>query len=81
MTRSVSESAKGSGAISDNIHRMTSAALEASTNASDSRQAAVNLAEMAEQLRALVSQFKISAVIPRETRPPRPKPAGALVAV
>jgi methyl-accepting chemotaxis protein len=59
MTRSVSEAAKGSGQISENIRGMAQAAQSTSTSAVESQKAAQELAQMSTQLRGLVEQFKI----------------------
>ncbi|HTW32390.1 MAG TPA: methyl-accepting chemotaxis protein [Candidatus Sulfotelmatobacter sp.] len=60
MTRNVSDAAKGSGQITHNITGVAEAAQGTSTSAQESLKAANELAEMAEQLRRLVGQFKIS---------------------
>lgn len=59
MTRSVSEAAKGSGAITENIQGMTQAAQSTSSSALESQKAAQELAKMSTQLRNLVEQFKL----------------------
>jgi methyl-accepting chemotaxis protein len=59
MTRSVSEAAKGSGAITENIQGMTQAAQSTSTSALESQKAAQELAKMSTQLRNLVDQFRL----------------------
>jgi methyl-accepting chemotaxis protein len=59
MTRNVGDAAKGSGEITTNIEGVAEAARGTSTSAQESQKAANDLAEMAVQLRSLVSQFKI----------------------
>jgi methyl-accepting chemotaxis protein len=61
MTRSVAEAAKGSGEITSNIAGVAEAARGTSNSAQESQKAANELAELAVQLRGLVSQFKIEA--------------------
>jgi methyl-accepting chemotaxis protein len=61
MTRNVADAAKGAGEITHNIEGVAEAARGTSTSAQESQKAANDLAEMAEQLRGLVGQFKISA--------------------
>ena len=61
MTRNVADAAKGSGEITHNIAGVAEAARGTSTSAQESQKAANELAEMAVQLRSLVSQFKIEA--------------------
>jgi methyl-accepting chemotaxis protein len=61
MTRNVAEAAKGSGEITHNIAGVAEAARGTSNSAQESQKAANELAEMAVQLRGLVSQFKIDA--------------------
>jgi methyl-accepting chemotaxis protein len=63
MTRNVAEAAKGSGEITHNIAGVAEAARGTSNSAQESQKAANELAEMAVQLRSLVSQFKIDAAI------------------
>ena len=59
MTRNVADAAKGSGEITSNIAGVAEAARGTSASAQESQKAANELAGMAEQLRALVEQFKI----------------------
>ncbi|MGA7905966.1 MAG: methyl-accepting chemotaxis protein [Candidatus Sulfotelmatobacter sp.] len=59
MTRNVADAAKGSGEITQNIAGVAEAARGTSSSAQESQKAASQLAEMAEQLRSLVAQFKI----------------------
>jgi len=61
MTRNVADAAKGSGEISSNIAGVAEAARGTSNSAQESQKAVSQLAEMAEQLRSLVSQFKIDS--------------------
>ena len=72
MTRSVSEAAKGSGQISENIRGMAQAAQSTSTSAVESQKAAQELAQMSTQLRGLVEQFKLSD---EHSQGPRRRPA------
>jgi methyl-accepting chemotaxis protein len=59
MTRNVGDAAQGSGEITDNIAGVAEAARATSNSEQESQKAASQLAEMAEQLRGLVAQFKI----------------------
>jgi methyl-accepting chemotaxis protein len=59
MTRNVANAAKGSGEITRNIEGVAEAARGTSTSAQESQKAANEVAEMAAQLRGLVSQFKL----------------------
>ncbi|HTS37739.1 MAG TPA: methyl-accepting chemotaxis protein [Candidatus Solibacter sp.] len=61
MTRNVADAAKGSSEITRNIDGVAQAARGTSNSAQESQKAATELAEMAEQLRALVGQFKVSS--------------------
>jgi len=61
MIRNVSDAAKGSTEITQNIAGVASAAQGTSTSAQESQKAANELADMAAQLRALVEQFKINS--------------------
>jgi methyl-accepting chemotaxis protein len=61
MTRNVVDAAKGSGEITSNIQGVAEAARGTSNSAQESQKAANELAEMAVQLRTLVSQFKIDS--------------------
>ncbi len=61
MTRNVADAAKGSSEITNNIAGVAEAARGTSNRAQESQKAANQLAEMAVQLRGLVSQFKINA--------------------
>jgi Methyl-accepting chemotaxis protein len=58
MSRNVQEAARGSEEISRNIQGVASAAESTTHGAQDSLKAAQQLAEMADQLRHLVDQFK-----------------------
>jgi len=60
MTRNISDAAKGSEEISHNIVGVADAARGTSNSAQESQKASTDLAEMAVQLRGLVSQFKIN---------------------
>ena len=59
MTRNVADAATGSEEITRNIEGVAEAARGTSTSAQESQKAANELAEMAVQLRGLVSQFRI----------------------
>ena len=59
MTRNVADAAKGSGEITNNIAGVAEAARGTSASVEQSQKAANELAEMAEQLRTLVGQFKL----------------------
>jgi methyl-accepting chemotaxis protein len=59
MSRNLTEAAKGSSEVAQNIHGVTEAAQNTSHGATDSQKAAKSLAEMSTQLRELVGQFKI----------------------
>jgi len=60
MTRNVADAAKNAGEITRNIEGVAQAAQGTSNSAHESQKAADDLAQMAEQLRGLVGQFKIS---------------------
>jgi methyl-accepting chemotaxis protein len=60
MSRNVTEAAKGSNEISQNITGVAQAAQGTSSNAHESMKAAQALAEMSTQLRGLVEQFKVT---------------------
>ncbi|MBZ5503054.1 MAG: methyl-accepting chemotaxis protein [Acidobacteriia bacterium] len=62
MARNVTEAAKGSVAITQNIAGVAGAAKNTAQGANDSAKAAQALAEMSTKLRQLVSQFKIDDV-------------------
>jgi methyl-accepting chemotaxis protein len=76
MTRNVADAAKGAGEITHNIEGVAEAARGTSTSAQESQKAANDLAEMAEQLRGLVGQFKINATL-GSTAALRPKAMAA----
>ena len=59
MTRNVADAATGSEEITRNIEGVAEAARGTSSSAQDSQKAATELSDMAEQLRGLVSQFRI----------------------
>lgn len=59
MTRNVADGAKGSGEITQNIAGVAEAARGTSSSAQESQKAANDLADMAQQLRSLVDQFKL----------------------
>ncbi len=61
IARNVGDAAKGSGEITRNIEGVAQAARGTSTSAQESLKAANELAEMAVQLRSLVSQFKTNS--------------------
>ena len=60
MARNISEAAKGSGEVAQNIHGVAQAAQSTSQGATDSQKAAKSLAEMSTRLQGLVQQFKIT---------------------
>ncbi len=60
ISRNISEIAKGGVEISQNISGVAKSAQSTSVDASNTKGAAILLEEMARQLNALVSQFKIS---------------------
>jgi methyl-accepting chemotaxis protein len=60
MSRNVSEAAKGSGDISQNIQGVAEAAEGTTRGAQDAQKAAVALSEMSSQLKHLVGQFKLA---------------------
>lgn len=59
MSRNVQEAAKGSGEISQNIQGVATAAESTTHGAQDIQKSAGELAEMSQQLRTLVDQFKL----------------------
>ena len=59
MSRSVNEASKGTGSITTNIAGMAQATRDTSTGAVESQKAAVELNEMAEQLKSIVNDFNI----------------------
>jgi len=61
MTRNVTEAAKGSGAISENISGVAQAAQSTSSSAHQTQKVAADLAQMSTQLRQLVDQFKVES--------------------
>jgi methyl-accepting chemotaxis protein len=61
MARNVSEAARGSGEITNNISGVAQAAESTSRGASDTQKAAQQLVETSAELRRLVEQFKINA--------------------
>jgi methyl-accepting chemotaxis protein len=60
MSRNVSEAAKGSGDISQNIQGVAEAAESTMRGAQNAQKAAVLLSEMSTQLKHLVGQFKLA---------------------
>jgi len=68
MSRNLTEAAKGSGDVAQNIHGVAEAAQNTSHGATDSQKAAKSLAEMSTQLRELVGQFKVDTKRARQTR-------------
>ena len=60
MSRNVGEAAKGAAEISNNISGVAEVAQSTSSSVGESHQATQHLAEMAQQLRQLVGQFKVS---------------------
>ncbi|MGA2348098.1 MAG: hypothetical protein ABSF93_18960, partial [Candidatus Sulfotelmatobacter sp.] len=61
MTRNVSDAARGSEEITQNIAGVVQAARVASTGAQELHRAGSELAEMAARLRTVVAQFKIES--------------------
>ncbi|MBZ5641264.1 MAG: methyl-accepting chemotaxis protein [Acidobacteriia bacterium] len=61
MTRNVTEAARGSSEISNNISGMAQAAQGTSSSANESMKAAQALAQMSTKLSRLVEQFKVAA--------------------
>jgi len=61
MSRNLTEAAKGSGEVAQNIHGVSEAAQNTSHGATDSQKASQGLAAMSTQLRELVGQFKIDS--------------------
>src|SRR5581483_6057529 len=59
MSRNVTEAAKGSSDITQNIHGVAEAANSTSGSAQESQKASQQLAELAFKLRKLVEQFKV----------------------
>jgi methyl-accepting chemotaxis protein len=59
MARNVTEAAHGAGTISENIKGVADAAQNTSSNVGEAQQATEQLAQMANQLRDLVGQFKV----------------------
>ena len=59
MSRNVTEAAKGSGEITQNIHGVAEAAHSTSASAQESQKASQELAELAFKLRKLIEQFKV----------------------
>jgi methyl-accepting chemotaxis protein len=60
MSRNVTEAAKGSTEITQNIAGVSQAAQGTSSSAHESMKAAQALAQMSTQLRGLVEQFRVS---------------------
>ena len=81
MMRSVADAAKGSGEITRNIEGVAEAVRGTSESAQESQKAADALAEMAGELRGLVSQFKTvssaAGAPPEPTRTARPRSTAA----
>ena len=69
MTRNVADAAKSSEEISHNIAGVAQAAQGTSNSAQESQKAGDELAQMAVQLRGLVSQFKIGGAASSATDP------------
>jgi methyl-accepting chemotaxis protein len=80
MTRNVADAAKGSGEITHNIAGVAEAARGTSNSAQESQKAANELAEMAEQLRGLVSQFRINETASGGGVTSSPRPARTMSA-
>jgi methyl-accepting chemotaxis protein len=78
MSRNVGEAAKGAAEISNNISGVAEAAQSTSASVAESQKATEHLAQMAQQLRGLVRQFKVSNELHRSTaEPSRPKAMAA----
>jgi len=75
--RNVSEAAKGSAEIAQNITGVASAAQQTSAAATDSRTSSAELARMATELSKLVSQFKVSDEASSAASGAAPKSNGA----
>jgi methyl-accepting chemotaxis protein len=60
MSRNVTEAAKGSTEITQNIAGVSQAAQGTSSKANDSMKAAQRLAQMSTQLRGLIEQFRVN---------------------
>ncbi len=69
MNRNVSDAAKASAQITQNIGGVASAAQGTSNSAQESQKAANQLAEMAVKLRSLVEQFKVAGKANTELAP------------
>ncbi len=76
MTRNVGEAAKGAGEISNNIAGVAEAAQSTSNSVAEAQKATEHLAEMAQQLRQLVGQFKVNAE-DKKNAVPSPRARGA----
>jgi methyl-accepting chemotaxis protein len=70
MNRNVSDAAKASAQITENIGGVASAAQGTSNSAQESQKAANQLAEMAVKLRHLVEQFKVEGKSNTGSAPP-----------
>jgi methyl-accepting chemotaxis protein len=77
MARNVSEAARGAGTISTNIDGVAQAAQNTSTNVGESQKATDHLARMANQLRELVSRFKLGDPVQGSAQPPSGTPSPA----
>jgi len=78
MSRNVGEAAKGAGEISNNIAGVAEAAQSTSNSVAEAQKATEHLAQMSEQLRQLVGQFKVSADNSKgHAMPSRPLARGA----
>ena len=72
MARNTSEAARGSCEVAHNISGVAQAAQDTSHSALQSLQASNQLAKMAQHLRMLVEQFKVSSSAPPVARPLSP---------
>jgi methyl-accepting chemotaxis protein len=77
MARNVTEAARGAATISDNIQGVAQAAQNTSTNVGEAQTATEHLAKMANQLRDLVSRFKVESEISDPSRNNLPKAASS----
>jgi methyl-accepting chemotaxis protein len=78
MSRNVGEAAKGAGEISNNIAGVAEAAQSTSSSVAEAQKATEHLAQMSEQLRQLVGQFKVSHDSSKgQAMPSRPLARGA----
>lgn len=67
--RSANEAARGASEITRSIGGVASGAQEMTEGASETQMAAVSLADMAADLKAIVSQFQVGAITPKNATP------------